>query len=288
MAKAPAAPVAEIRRTWAVALMDALPDALALGACLLAWLAPAALRFDLIAWAAPLYFVEFPLALLLLFGGVTRIEDPALSRRGKLGFVLAPIVLVALVAPMFLGPGGLLAVFALSARLLWQVASGRIDRSARVRGAWITYAEGDGEHAVDSGTVRMRVRAGGRRGRAAGRGRSWRVEASHELVMATLTLTFWVFIAVAFMLVTIPPAGITPEIAAASLWSRTVIGAIVPPQVALTAGATLFAARVLGHLEGIEAADAPPPVSVEDDPVLREIVDSIEGKDRKRRKPRRA
>jgi hypothetical protein len=286
MAKAPARPLVEVRRTWAVALMDALPDALALGACLLAWLAPTALRIDLVAWAAPLYFVEFPLALILLFGGVTRIEDPAMSRRSKLGFVLAPILVVALMAPMFLGPAGLVAVFALSARLLWRVASGRIDRSARVRGAWITYAEGDGAHEVDSGTVRMRV--GGRRGRNAGGGRRWRVEASHELVMAALTLTFWVFIAMAFMLVTIPPGGITAEIAAASLWTRTVIGSIVPPQVALAAGATLFAARVLGHLEGIEPADAPPPVSVEDDPVLREIVDRIEGKDRKRRKPPQA
>lgn len=286
MAKAPATAVVEVRRTWAVALMDALPDTLALGACLLAWLAPAAVRFDLIAWAAPLYFVEFPLALLLLFGGVTRIEDPAMSRRSKFGFVLVPILLVALVAPMFLGPAGLVAVLALSARLLWRVASGRIDRSARVRGAWITYAEGDGAHEVDSGTVRMRV--GGRRGRNADGGRRWRVEASHELVMAALTLTFWVFIAMAFMLVTIPPAGITPETTAASLWSRTVIGSIVPPQVALAAGATLFAARVLGHLEGIEPPDAPPPVSVDDDPVLREIVDKIEGKGRKRRKPPQA
>lgn len=286
MANAPATAVVEVRRTWAVALMDALPDTLALGACLLAWLAPTAVRFDLIAWAAPLYFVEFPLALLLLFGGVTRIEDPALSRRSKLGFVLVPVLVVALMAPMLLGPGGLLAVLALSARLLWRVASGRIDRSARVRGAWITYAEGDGAHEVESGTVRMRV--GGRRGGNAGSGRRWRVEASHELVMASLTLTFWVFIAVAFMFVTLPPGGITPEIAASSLWSRTVVGAIVPPHIALAAGATLFTARVLGHLEGIEAADAPPPVSVEDDPVLREIVDRIEGKDRKRRKPPRA
>jgi hypothetical protein len=276
MAKATSRPEVEVRRTWMVALMDALPDTLALGICLLAWLAPSALRFDLVAWAAPLYFVEFPLALILLFGGVTRIEDPAMSRRSKLGFVLVPILIVALMAPMFLGPGGLVAVLALSARLLWRVASGRIDRSARVRGAWITYSEGDGAHEVDSATVRMRV--GGKRALAPDGGRRWRVEASHELVMASLTLTFWVLIAVAFMMVTIPAGAITPEIAAASLWSRTVIGGIVQPHIALAAGATLFTARVLGHLEGIEAADAPPPVSVEDDPVLREIVAKIEGK----------
>lgn len=284
MAKPAAAAATEVRRTWSVAALDALPDTLALGACLLAWLAPGAVRFDLIAWAAPLYFVEFPLALLALFGGVTRLEDRAMSRRTKLSFVVAPILLVALFAPLVLGPGGFVAVILLSARLLWRAATGTIDRSPRVRGAWITYAEGD---EVDRHQSALRISVGRKRRADERRGRSWRVEASHELVMAALTLTFCVFIAVAFQFVSIPTGGITAEIAAASLWSRTAIGSVVGAHAALAAGAALFAARILGHTEGVEAADAPPPPTVEDDPVLREIVDKVEGRKPKPARPGR-
>lgn len=284
MAKPAPAAATEARRTWSVAAMDALPDTLALGACLLAWLAPGAVRFDLIAWAAPLYFVEFPLALLALFGGVTRLEDRAMSRRTKLSFVVAPILLVALFAPLVLGPGGFFAVIALSARLLWRAATGTIDRSPRVRGAWITYAEGD---EVDRHQSALRISVGRKRRADERRGRSWRVEASHELVMAALTLTFCVFIAVAFQFVSIPPGGVTAEIAAASSWSRTAIGSVVGAPAALAAGAALFAARILGHTEGVEAADAPPPPTVEDDPVLREIVEKVEGRKPKQAKPGR-
>lgn len=284
MARPAPAAADEARRTWSVAAMDALPDTLALGACLLAWFAPAAVRIDLIAWAAPLYFVEFPLALLALFGGVTRLEDREMNRRTKLSFVVAPILLVALLAPLVLGPGGFVAVIALSARLLWRAATGAIDRSPRVRGAWITYAEGDD---VDREHSALRISVARKRRADERRGRTWRVGASHELVMAAFTLTFCVVIAVAFQFMSIPQGGITAEIAAASLWSRTVIGSAVGAHAALAAGAALFAARIIGHTEGVEAADAPPPPTVEDDPVLREIVEKVEGRKPQQSGPRR-
>ena len=56
------ATTAPANRTWTDATLDAIPDALAALACGLAWKAPDALGFDLLDYAAPLFFIELPLA----------------------------------------------------------------------------------------------------------------------------------------------------------------------------------------------------------------------------------
>jgi hypothetical protein len=281
-AKAPPA-TAPAERTLGHALADALPDALACGACLLAWVRPQALGgFDLIAYAAPLFLIQLPLSLIGVFSGVTRLSDDAMGRMTKAGFVLAPALVMAFLAPILLGVQALLGVLLLSADVLWRIATGQIDRDAPVKGAWITYTQGEDAHGRPRRAYSASTDGSQRLG---GRVRQWRVEAGHRQVMANVTTTAGLLVLCLLPFVDVAPLGVTQAIAAASAWSQTTLGQAVAPYYPLAGGVVLFAARVLLQFEGIaprpgspEAAPAP---TIEDDPVLREIVRKIDRDARK-------
>jgi hypothetical protein len=271
-------------RTVGTALADALPDALACGACLLAWVRPQSIGgVDLVAYAAPLFGIQIPMAIIGLFTGVSRIDDRAMGRSTKVGFVLAPAIAMALIAPIVLGVQALVGVLWLSAISLWRIASGTIDREAPVKGAWITFEQG--EDADGQPKRSYSASTDGSSGSRLGRARRWRVEAGHTQVMASLTVMGGLVLCFLLPFVDVDPLGVTPEIAAASAWSSTALGSAVGAHVVLAGGVALFAARVLLHFEGIEPApgspEAQPVPRIEDDPVLRDIVDKVD------RRPRR-
>lgn len=266
-------------RTVGIALADAVPDALACAACLLAWVRPQAIAgFDLIAFAAPLFGIQIPMAIVGLFTAVSRIDDRAMGRRTKAAFVLAPSVTMAVLAPLVLGVQALLGVLWLSATSLWRIATGTLDAEPPVKGAWITFEQG--EDAEGRPRRSYSASTDGGSGHRRGRVRQWRVEAGHSQVMASLTATGGLLLCFLLPFVDVEPLGVTPEIAAASAWSSTALGGAVGAHVVLAGGVALFAARALLHFEGIApapgAADAPSVPRIEDDPVLREIVDKLE------------
>jgi hypothetical protein len=104
------------------------------------------------------------------------------------------------------------------------------------------------------------------------------VPAGHEQLMAAATLVTWIAIPIAFALVS-PSAfgtgGATADYAASVGWSATTIGTMVPAHLALAAGLVLFSVRTFGHFEG---TSEPPPAKIEDDAVLQEIIDQVEGR----------
>ena len=275
---APQAPAAR-PRTFGDACLDALPDAIACGACALAWARPQAIPgFDLVGWAAPLFLVQIPLSMIGIYAGVARLSDASMSRRTKAGFVLAPTLVMALLAPIVLGVEALAAVLLLSATTLWRIATGRVDQDAPVRGAWITYSQGvdaDGQprRAWSAQTSTSGVAP-------QGRVRQWRVEAGHAQVMAVATATAGVMLVVLLAVVDVQRIGVTPEVEAASAWARTTLGGMVGAHYALAGGVALFATRCLLQFEGIAprpgSPEAQPVPRIEDDPVLREIVRKID------------
>jgi hypothetical protein len=276
------AAAAPVPRTLAHAVFDAVPDALAGGACLLAWVNPQALGgFDLIAYAAPLFLIQLPLSFIGLFTGVTRLSDESMGRATKAGFVLAPGVAMALLAPIALGAQALLGVLLLSAEALWRIATGQVDRDAPVKGAWITYTQG--EDAAGNARRAFSASTDGAR-QLGGRVRQWRVEAGHRQVMASVTATLGVFLVPLLAFIDVDPLGVTPAVEAASAWSQTTLGKMVGAHYALAGGVALFAMRLLMQFEGITprpgSPEAAPLPTIEDDPVLREIVRKIDARKR--------
>jgi hypothetical protein len=268
-------------RTFGDACIDAVPDALACGACALAWARPQAIPgLDLVGYAAPLFLIQLPLSIIGVFTGVARLSDAQMPRATKIGFVLAPALAMALLAPTLLGGAALLGVLLLSATTLWRIASGQVDTEAPVRGAWITYSQG--EDADGSPRRSFSVETAGAATQLAGRVRQWRVEAGHAQVMANVTATAGFLLVVLLAFVDVQRIGVTPAIEAASAWSRTPIGGVVGAHYALAGGVALFAARLLLQFEGIAprpgSPEAAPVPRIEDDPVLREIVRKIDRK----------
>lgn len=258
MAHAPAA-----RRTLREAALDALPDVLAALACGIAWASPRAPGFDLLSFAAPLYFVELPLALLTTLAGVRRIQDGVLSRIDKLRFVLIPTLVLLLLATALLGWAGAVAVAWLGsiqiACLLWQGP----DTRAAVPGLWLVF--GRPSTWFDTATVRPAPEKG-----------LYVVPAGHEQLIALVTLAAWFIIPAAFLLLPSFGVGGVDEAYAASVgWRETPIGQLVPAHLALAAGLILFAVRALCHFEDLRE---PPPADVETDPVLQDVIEKIEGR----------
>src|SRR5688572_28981275 len=60
-------------RTWGAAAMDALPSFLAAVTCGLAWFDPRFPGIDMLRIAAPLFFLELPLAIVFAFADVWRV-----------------------------------------------------------------------------------------------------------------------------------------------------------------------------------------------------------------------
>jgi len=267
-------------RTATDAFVAAIADASAAGACLLAWVNPQAFgSFDLLAYAAPLFCIQLPLSFLLMSGVVNRLGNEHMSRDSKLGFVLVPSVAMAVAAPIALGPDALIGVMWLSGTLLFQIVSGRIHREAAVKGAWITFTEGLDADGRSTRSYGINADASAPRG---GRVRRWRVEAGHSQVMAGLTVHCGLVLAFLMPFIDVDRLGVTPAVEAASAWSQTLIGGAVGAHYVLAAGVALFVGRMLLQFEGIApragSPEAAPIPDIDSDPVLREIVEKIEGK----------
>jgi hypothetical protein len=262
-------------RTYGSAILDALPDALAAAACGIAWAAPRALGFDLLAGAAPLYFIELPLAVIVAFAGVRRLRDPRWSLRARARYVVLPTLLLALLGGALLGPWGLLAILWLGSLTLARLLASTPDTSPEVPGLWLVF--------------RLRSKQGEPRyymapDRPAPEPGMAVVPAGHAQLMAAVTIATWFAIPCSFLLFPdFGAGGATPGYAAAVGWTGTAIGQLVPAHVALAAGLVLFALRTLSHFEGI---GEPPAARIEDDPLLQEVIEKVEGR-RARRHARR-
>lgn len=253
--------------TYRQAALDALPDLLAAIACAIAWASPRALGFDLLAYAAPLYLVELPLAFIAMLAGVRRVQDGRLSRIDKLRFVLVPTLVLVLLATASLGLAGLIAVGWLGAvqlaRLLWQAP----DTRAAVPGLWLVF--GRPKTLFDTEAARPPPEKG-----------VIAVPAGHEQLMALVTMGAWILIPTAFfVLPAFGVGGATQAYASSVGWEETAIGRTIPAHLALAAGVILFAMRVLCHFEDVSKA---PSADIDSDPVLQDVIDKVEG-----RRPRR-
>jgi hypothetical protein len=260
------------------AVIEAVPDLLALGSCAAALVQPDWPGYDTLRTAAALFFVELPLAVIVLFGGVQRISDQSMDRATKLGFVLVPMLGIGFIAAVMLGRPGVVAVAWLSGGLLYRLLRGIPPRGRKVPGFWITYTSGDESGVAVGDSISMKGSAGRRRRKGA---QSWRVEGGAEEFEASTTLLFW-FVALALIaFVQLPAGGATAAYADSVGWDATPIGGMVGASKALWAGVLLFAIRVLGRFDfSAEAAAAEPVARIEDDPVLREIVQKVDARKR--------
>lgn len=211
------------RRSYQQAAIDALPDLLAALACALAWIAPQAPGFDLLMWTAPAYFVELPLAILLGFAGVRRL-DGRLERREKLRMVVVPALVLAALSGLLLGAPGLLALGWLGALTVWRLVRDEPETSPVAHGAWLVY-----DRAERSFSLQER-RPAPRRGLVV-------VPAGHEQVMAAVTIGAWIWIPIAFLV--LPPlgtGGATPDYAAGVGWEDTLPGRVFPAHLCVARG----------------------------------------------------
>lgn len=251
------------RRTYAAAALDALPDFVAAAACAVAWRAPQAFGFDLLMWAAPAYFVELPLALLLTYAGVRRFRTGQLSRPEKIRVVVVPALVLAALSGLLLGREGLVALLWLGSLTIVRLLCDTPERSAAVPGAWLVYDRG--QHRIEMPQHKPAPRSG-----------LIVVPAGHEQVMAAVTIGTWIWIPILFLL--LPPfgsGGATPEYAASVGWNDTLPGHMFPAHACLAAGLVLFALRGLAHFEGV---GDPAPARVEDDEVLQDVIEKVEGR----------
>jgi hypothetical protein len=272
-------------RTITDACVDAAFDAGAASACLLAWVKPQAMPgVDLIAWTAPLAFVQMPLALIAQFSGVLRLSDREMPRATKRAFILAPTVVVGLLAPSLLGAEALYAVAWIAASLLWRVWRGGVDREAAVEGLWVTYSR-DRARGAFGGSYGADF--GGTPAGTADRLKHWRVQAGHTQVMAHLTLMIGLVLFFLMPFIELDRFGVTNAVEQASAWMTTPIGGIVGAPAALAAGFVLFGVRALLQFEGLTPAVSEAIPEIEDDPVLRDIVRKLDGDPPPRRRKRR-
>jgi hypothetical protein len=251
------------RRTYAQAAFDALPDLGAALACAIAWIAPQALGFDLLMWAAPAYFVEFPLALLLTFAGVRRMSEGQLGRREKIRVVLVPALVLAALSGLLLGLEGLVALLWLGTLTIVRLLRGEAETSPTVRGAWLVYDRK--ERSFTMPEHKPAPRAG-----------LIVVPAGHEQVMAAVTIGTFIWIPLSFLVLpAFGTGGATPAYAASVGWTDTAPGSLFPAHYCLAAGLILFTVRGLAHFEGVGEA---PPARVEDDELLKDVIEKIEGR----------
>jgi hypothetical protein len=268
-------------RTYASASLDALPDALAALACAIAWKSPGAFGPDLLMLAAPLFFIELPLAVMLLFADVWRVPGEYLDARRKRHLILWPTVVIGLLCGAVFGAVGLIAVAWLGGRSLWKLWREGEDSAPPPGGRWLVISAHGREN--ERWFTRKRPPPGSLRPG------TWAVPFRHEQLVPGITLFAWIgFVLLVGSGIEFPPGGATPAYAAAVGWTTTWIGAEVPAHIALAGGTVLFTARAFAHFDEAGEPDAPPP-SVEDDEILREVIAKVEKRPpvRKRRAKRR-
>ncbi len=256
-------------RSWGDAALDAIPSLLAAVACGLAWLDPQMFGFDLLRTAAPLFFIELPLAVVFASADARRVPGEFLGRRAKLAFILLPTSLLGLLCWRLFGATGLIAIAWLGATALWRLLSEDEDSKPPPSGRWlIVRHRKNGE----SWTVRKRPDR-------KELGDAWVIPLAHDQYLPAATIVAW--FGLVFILFTgaeIPPGGALPAYAEAVGWTGTPIGSVVPAHEALAAGLALFALRTLGFFDDV--GEGREPVAIEQDEVLQEIVEKVERKRR--------
>ena len=265
-------------RTWTDACVDALPDLLAALACGIAWRAPQALGFDLLAYAAPLFFIELPLALMFLFADAWRVPGEFLTTRGKLGLIVIPATLIGALCFRVFGVTGLIAIAWLGGQALWRLLREGEDRRPPPTGRWLVLAPRGKE--TERWLTRKRP---DKRERPEG---SWILPFAHNQFLPGTTILAWAGLFLLLMLsgAEVPEAGATAVLAQAAGWTATPIGREIPAHEALAAGLALFAVRCASHFDDL---DEPPPANIEDDALLREVIEKVEGRAPKRGKAKR-
>lgn len=262
------------RRSLGDACREAWPDALAAIACAIGWARPDAPGFDLLATSGLLYFIELPLAAIAAIAIVRRIRHPDWSRRDKLRYVLIPTLLLAWIGGSLFGLAGLVAILWLGGRTVAHLL-----RDAP--------ADDDGHAMMWLQAQRLGTRLNFTllpHRPAEPPPRALLIPAGHEHIMAFATAALWllILIVIAFL----PPlgtGGATADYAASVGWQDTVVGREIPAHIALAAGLLLFGARTLLHFEGAGAPEPEPPC-IEDDEVLREVIEKVEGRLKNKRR----
>jgi hypothetical protein len=256
-------------RTWGGAALDAIPSLLAAVACGLAWLDPQMLGFDLLRTVAPLFFIELPLAVVFASADARRVPGEFLSHRAKLAFILLPTSLLGLLCWYLFGATGLIAIVWLGATALWRLLSENEDDKPPPTGRWLIVRHR--KHG-ESWTVRKRPAK-------KDLGDAWVIPLAHDQYLPAATIVAWFgLVVILFTGADIPPGGALPAYAEAFGWTDTPIGSVIPAHEALAAGLALFALRTLGFFDDV--GEDMRPVAIEQDEVLREIVDKVERKRR--------
>lgn len=264
-----------VNRSYASASLDALPDVLAALTCAVAWKSPTALGPDLLMLAAPLYFIELPLAVMLLFADVWRVPGEYLDAQRKRNLILWPTLVIGTLCWFLFGAFGLIAVMWLGGRSLWKLWREGEDSRPPPTGRWLVIAARGKE--TERWLTRDRPSP---KSLPAG---TWVLPFRHEQLVPGVTLFAWFgFVLLIFLGIDFGAGGATPAHAAAVGWTLTPIGEQVPAHYALAGGTVLFSARALSHFDEAGEPDAPPP-SIDDDEILRSVIEKVEGK-----APRRA
>lgn len=267
-------------RTIGDALNEAWPDALAAIVCAVAWVRPDAPGFDLLSTAGLLFLIELPLVIITIFSIVRRVRDKAWTKWHKVGYVLVPTGALAVVSMAWLGPAALFAVMWLGLRTIVQLWRDTPASPQDFSGLWLKSTRIGSSVTVEWVARRPASLPPG----------VTMIPAGHEHVMAFVTLVTWLVVIVVIVLV--PPLGVggaTAEYAAQVGWTRTSPGSEIPAHLALAAGALLFSVRTLLHFEGT-GEKATEKSNIEEDAVLREVIDKVEGrhrrgKEKRKRKP---
>ena len=256
-------------RTWSDAALDATPDALAAIACGLAWKAPDALGADLLVYAAPLFFIELPLAILFIFVDSWRVPGEYLDARRKVFLILIPTILIGVLCAQLFGLEGLIAIVWLGGVAFWRLLREGEDRRLPPSGRWLILAPHRNE--TDRWLTRTRPDP---RDLPPG---TWILPFAHDQFLPGLTILTW--FGLLFILILsgadVPSAGASVSYAQSVGWTATPIGARVPAHEALAAGLALFALRAVSHFDDV---DEPPTANIEDDALLQEVIDKVEGK----------
>ena len=253
-------------RTWGAAAFDALPGFLAAVLCALTWIDPRFPGIDMLRIAAPMFFLELPLAIVFAFSDAWRVPGEYLDVRSKLRLILWPTLLVGLPCWALFGAWGLFAVLWLGAGAIWSLWRHGEDRTVTGRWLVIRHREGQDDHWV----VRTRPRKQDLPG-------AWIVPLAHNQYLPAATIVAWIGLAIVlFTGIDIPPGGALPAYAASVGWNDTPVGSVIPAHEALAAGVFLFLVRTFGFFDDV--GDDVAPASIEEDAGLKEIVEAVEKK----------
>ncbi len=232
-------------RSRVEALREAVPDLIIASGCALAWIAPAALGFDLLKLFGDFFALEIGVAFLLGMAGVRRVPERLMAPEDRLWFLLLPLTILAAFAYGYAGTSGLLAMLCLGARTLWAQHKERQDTRPAVTGLWLLYSRSGTGISMEITTTRPTL---------SGDPKEWCVPAGQEQKMSGITLFLAMLVIGTLLAVDLPALGATADYAASVGWAREPLHEMMPAHLAVAAGALLFIGRALAHFHGTTAA----------------------------------